>query len=182
MVIKYIDLTDKNLNRTRIKQIKKDEDNEELRYSIRSILSYIPWIRKIYIIMPNDKVKYFKPLDEIKEKIIYIKDKDLLGFDSANIFAFLINLYKMENFGVSNNFLYMDDDCFIGKTLKKSDFFYYEEKEKKVVPCILSRYFWEVSKNEIYKEFNKLLKYKKSIKSQSYLEWKLSLVIMPTLL
>ena len=30
VVIKYIDLTDKNLNRTGIKQIKKDEDHEEL--------------------------------------------------------------------------------------------------------------------------------------------------------
>ena len=176
VIIKYIDLTDKSLNRTGIKQIKKDEDNEELRYSIRSILTYIPWIRKIYIIMPNNKVKYFKPLDEIKEKIIYIKDKYLLGFDSANIFAFLINLYKMENFGISNNFLYMDDDCFIGQSLKKSDFFYYDEKEKKVVPCILSSYFKEISKNEIYNKFNQLLKLKNSIKPHSYLEWKFSLV------
>ena len=176
VVIKYIDLTDKSLNRTGIKQIHKDEDNEELRYSIRSILSNIPWIRKIYIIMPNNNVKYFKPLDEIKEKIIYVKDKDLLGFDSANIVAFLINLYKMENFGVSKNFLYMDDDCFIGQNLKKSDFFYYDKKEKQVVPCIISYYFWEVNKSEIYKEFNKLLKTKKSIKLQSHKEWKLSLI------
>ena len=42
VVIKYIDLTDKTLNRTGIKQIQKDEDNEELRYSIRGILKYIP--------------------------------------------------------------------------------------------------------------------------------------------
>ena len=48
-IIKYIDLTDKTLNRTGIKQIYKDIDNEELRFSIRSILQYIPWIRKIYI-------------------------------------------------------------------------------------------------------------------------------------
>ena len=50
VLIKYIDLSDKTLNRTGIRQIKKDEDNEELRYSVRSILKYIPWIRKIYII------------------------------------------------------------------------------------------------------------------------------------
>ena len=57
----------------------------------------------------------------------------------------------------------MDDDCFIGQSLKKSDFFYYNEKEKKVVPCILSSYFKEISKNEIYNKFNKLLKLKNSI-------------------
>ena len=35
--------------------------------------------------MPNEKVKFFKPYDEIKEKIVYVKDKDLVGFDSASI-------------------------------------------------------------------------------------------------
>ena len=62
ILIKYIDLTDTNLKREGIKQIKKDYDNEELRYCVRSILQYIPWIRKIFILMPNEKVKYFKPL------------------------------------------------------------------------------------------------------------------------
>ena len=105
LIIKYIDLTDKTLNRTGIKQIYKDEDNEELRYSIRSIFLNIPWIRKIYILMPNDKVKFFKDKENINDKIIYIKDKDFLGFDSANIYAFTFNLFKLENFGISKNFI-----------------------------------------------------------------------------
>ena len=110
IVIKYIDLTDNNLNRIGINQMYKDQDNEELKYAIRSILKYIPWIRKIFILMPNDKVKFFKSVEEIKYKIIYIKDKDFLGYDSANIYAFTFNLYKLENFGVSKNFIYMEDD------------------------------------------------------------------------
>jgi hypothetical protein len=48
VVIKYIDLSDKTLNRTGIKQIYKDQNCEELKYSIRSILHYIPWVRKIF--------------------------------------------------------------------------------------------------------------------------------------
>ena len=108
VVIKYIDLTDKNLKREGINQIYKDKDNEELRYCIRSILENIPWIRKIYILMPNNKVKFLKNIDVIKDKIIYIKDKDLLGFDSANIHSFTFNLYKLFYFG--ENFIYMEDD------------------------------------------------------------------------
>ena len=50
LVIKYIDLTDKKLKRIGIHQTYKDNDNEELRYSIRSILNYIPWVRRIYIL------------------------------------------------------------------------------------------------------------------------------------
>lgn len=50
VIIKYIDLSDKTLNRTGINQTFKDNDNEELRYSLKSILQNIPWVRKIYIL------------------------------------------------------------------------------------------------------------------------------------
>ena len=92
ILIKYIDLSDKKLNRAGIIQIYKDFDNEELRYSLRSILNNLPWVRKIFILMPNDKVRFLKSYEEIKEKIVYINDKDFLGFESANIFAFTFSL------------------------------------------------------------------------------------------
>ena len=105
VVIKYIDLSDKMLNREGIKQIKKDEDNEELKYCVRSIFENIPWIRKIFIIMPNERVRFFKPIEEIKDKFVYVKDKDLIGFDSSNSNVFQYNLYKMSKFGLSENFI-----------------------------------------------------------------------------
>ena len=40
VLIKYIDLSDPNLNRNGIKQIPKDKDNDELLYSVRSIKKY----------------------------------------------------------------------------------------------------------------------------------------------
>ena len=92
--------------------------------------------------MPNKKVRFLKEIEEIKEKIIYIKDRDLLGYESANIYAFTFNLYKLEKFGISKNFILMEDDFFIGKSLKKYDFFYYEEKKQKVFPYVLTRSFW----------------------------------------
>lgn len=134
-VIKYIDLNDKKLVRKGIPQIKKDFDNEELRYSLRSILKNIPWIRKIFIIMPNEKVRFLKEKDYISDKIVYVKDKDLLGYDSASISTFQFNLWKIRDFGCSNNFIYFDDDYFVGKPLKKSDFFY--EENGKVIPYII---------------------------------------------
>lgn len=175
IVIKYIDLTDKKLNRLGIKQIYKDHDNEELRFSIRSILMYIPWIRKIHILMPNNKVRFFKSCEEINYKINYIKDKDLLGFDSANIFAFTFNLYKLEKFGVTKNFIYMEDDFFIGKTLKKSDFFYFEQKEKKIKPFLLTKYFDEMNKTDIINNYHNLFNIKDSIFPHSRNGWWLSI-------
>ena len=142
VLIKYIDLKDPNLNRNGIHQIEKDYDNEELRYSIRSILNNIPWIRKIFILMPNKKVRYFKKYNLIKEKIVYVFDKDFLGYDSSNYNAFLFRYWKMKKFGISDNIIVMDDDYFIGKKLKKSDFFYV--KNGKVLPIITTTHFEKI--------------------------------------
>ena len=150
--IKYIDLTDTTLNREGIPQIKKDYDNEELRYSVRSILKNIPWIRKIFILMPNNKVKYFKSPEEIKEKIVYIKDKDLLGFDTASIYVFLFNLYKMKKFGLSENFILMDDDYFIAQPLNKDDFFY--EENGTVYPALVTSDYYEMNKGDLQNRIN----------------------------
>ena len=176
ILIKYIDLSDKNLNRIGIKQIYKDVDNEEIRYSIRSIIQYLPWIRKIYILMPNEKVKCLKILEEIEDKIIYIKDKDLLGFESANIHSFTFNLYKLENLGISKNFIYMEDDFFIGKELKKTDFFYYDEKERKVVPYLLTYFFHVLNKTNVLNEYYYKSRNINSIHPHSDEGWKFSIL------
>ena len=152
--IKYIDLSDPNLVREGVPQIKKDEDNEELRYCIRSILQNIPWIRKIFILMPNEKVRYFKDYEFIKEKIIYVKDKDLLGYDSSNSHAFQFRIWKMKQFGLSDNFIYMDDDYFIGEPLQKSDFFYVENN--KVLPSIINTKFEVHTNITASREYDKL--------------------------
>ena len=171
LFIKYIDLNDKNLTREGIKQIYKDYDAEELRYSLRSILQYIPWIRKIFIVMPNEKVRFLKPYNEIKDKFVYVNDKEFLGYDSANIFAFSFNLHKMEKFGMSKNFIYMEDDYFIGKPLKKTDFFYYDEKEKKVFPFVIANRYTELNPILRLRLYKYLYKKKEKIKVHGHRGW-----------
>jgi hypothetical protein len=151
VLIKYIDLSDPQLKRDGIKHIKKDEDNGELKYCLRSILKFIPWVRKIFILMPNEKVSFLKPINEISDKIVYIKDKDLLGFDSESSTTFQYALFKLKNYGITDNFLLMDDDYFIGRNMQKTDFFYFDEITNKVVPIITTMYFnfYEVQKNEL---------------------------------
>ena len=156
VLIKYIDLSDPNLVREGIPQIKKDNENEELKYSVRSILKNIPWVRKIFILMPNEKVRYFKDYDLIKEKIVYVKDKDFLGYDSANSHAFQFRLWKMKDFGISNNFIIMDDDCFIGQPLNKSDFFYVQNNT--VVPAIIPTIYQVHTEKTFLREYNNIKK------------------------
>ena len=134
VVIKYIDLSEMNFKPTK-KYPSIKSSNGEIKYCVRSILKNIPWINKIYILTSNEKIKFLKDSKEINKKIIFIKDKVFLGFDyiSENVFQF--NLWRLKNFGVSENFIYMNDYYFIGNQLKKIDFFYIENG--KVVPYLL---------------------------------------------
>jgi len=157
VVIKYIDLNDKDLKRD-LPQLEKDIENGEIKYCIRSILKNIPWINNIYILMPNKKIKYFKELEEINEKIKYIKDKDLLGFDSSSSIVFEYNFWRLKNFGVTTNFLYFNDDYFIGNHLKKSDFFYQLRDENgTIVPYLTGLNILNSNKTEIEEETKKSL-------------------------
>ena len=151
VVIKYIDLSDPNLVREGIPQIKKDEDNEELKYNVRGILKNIPWARKIFIVMPNKKVRYFKDYELIKEKIVYVNDKELLVFDSSSVYAFHFIFWKMKQYNMSSNFILLDDDYFIGKPLNKSDFFYVDNG--KVVPSIVAEGFSEYTLESAQKTY-----------------------------
>ena len=159
VLIKYIDLSDPLLIREGIPQIKKDENNEELKYCVRSILKNIPWVRKIFIMMPNKKVRYFKDIELINKKINYVYDKDILGYESANLYAFHFRYWMMEKYNMSENFILMDDDYFIGKPLKKTDFFYVHNG--KVVPAIIATNLFEVTKDSaeiIANDYKKKLK------------------------
>ena len=69
IVIKYIDLEDPSLKRDNIKQISKDEQHDELCYSIRSILKNIRLIRKIFILLLNERVRFLKSPELINDKI-----------------------------------------------------------------------------------------------------------------
>ena len=102
--------------------------------------------------MPNEKVKYFKNYSLIRHKIIYVKDKDLIGFDSSNSNLFQFNYWKMKKFGISDNFIVMDDDYFIGKKLQKKDFFYVEKG--KVIPFIITSKFLKIDKDSTIEKYN----------------------------
>ena len=156
VVYKYIDFQDPTLKRGNdnlYRHSRKDDDNNELMYSLRSVMKNIPWVRKIFIIMPNDKVRFLKTPEEISDKIIYIKNEDLLGFDSNSSVAFKWNFWRLKDFGCSNHILYFCDDYFIGKPMKKSDFFYKNEKGD-IVPYI---FYKEAIKYTTKKDLHTLL-------------------------
>lgn len=92
-----------------------------LKYLFRGIQNNLPWIRNIYLILQQES-QTPKWLDTDKVKIVYHKDiipKDLLPtYNSCTIECFLHNVP-----GLSEYFVYGNDDMFPIKPCKKSDFF-----------------------------------------------------------
>jgi hypothetical protein len=69
--LKYLGMEQKKLN---IQSAAKGRfyDNDELKYSLRSLEKYAPWVRKIYLITDDQVPKWFK--DNPKIKIVDHKD------------------------------------------------------------------------------------------------------------
>lgn len=94
-------------------------NHNELYFSILSIKKFAPWIRNIFIIT-DDQIPNLDSFDRIT--VIdhkQIVDKEYLPtFNSHVIEAHLHNIP-----GLSNNFIYLNDDVFLAKQLKKQHFF-----------------------------------------------------------
>ena len=131
-VFPFVDNTDKQWQAQYINYSKKENRNIKinsrryfnynlLRYLLRGIDKFMPWIRNVYIIVERkSQIPYW--LDTDKVKVIYHKDiipEELLPtYNSCNIEMFLHNIP-----GLSEYFIYGNDDMFPINNLEKSDFF-----------------------------------------------------------
>ena len=93
-------------------------DNGELRYSLRSVEKYAPWIQNIFIVM-DSKVPDW--LNESKVHIIRHEDimpRELLPCYNSNVIEFHIDNIP----GLSDLFIYANDDMFFGNYVDESFF------------------------------------------------------------
>ena len=82
IVIRYVQET----------ELLNSKPNWELKYCLRSIYKNIPWIRKIFIITSNNQISFLKNNEELNDKIILIKEEELLGFETTSDSVYLFNL------------------------------------------------------------------------------------------
>ncbi|OHT14117.1 hypothetical protein TRFO_03142 [Tritrichomonas foetus] len=99
---------------------------DELKYSLRSVYKNIPWVRKIFLVTARQK-PYWLNLDipELENKIEIISHEEIFprSFDvpSYNSYGIEFCLHRIPN--LSEHFIYMNDDMFIGRPLYQSFFF-----------------------------------------------------------
>lgn len=99
-------------------------DNEELRYSLRSVAENAPWINRIFIVTADQKPAW---LDENHPKIRLVSHSEILKSDylpTFNSTAIEMSIACIE--GLSERFVFSNDDMFILKPITPS-FFYNAE-------------------------------------------------------
>lgn len=96
-------------------------DRGELRYSLRSLELYAPWIRRIFIVTDNQVPEW---LDTTNPKVQIVDHTEIMPseclpcYNSALIEQFLHNIP-----GLSEHFLYANDDMFFNRPVQPQDFF-----------------------------------------------------------
>ncbi|EFC50785.1 N-acetylglucosamine-1-phosphate transferase [Naegleria gruberi] len=114
-------------------------DNDELRYSLRSLERFAPWVRNVYIVtsgqvpswlnVKNPKVKIVKHAD------VYRNPIHLPVFSSPSIES---QIHRIP--GLSKKFIYLNDDVMFGNDVYPEDFYSHSTGQKvflswEVPPC-----------------------------------------------
>lgn len=97
------------------------EDNDELRYSLRSVEKHAPWVRHIFIVT-NGQIPSWLNLDNDKVTVvshfdIFVNKSHLPTFSSPAIES---HLHRIP--GLSDWFIYMNDDVLFGRDVWPDDF------------------------------------------------------------
>lgn len=106
---------------------KRTSYNNELKYSLRSVLKYAPWVNRIFILMnpPKQIPSWFNFNSEYSKKITVLDQTstfpqryNLPCTNSNSIETTLQNIP-----GLSEHFVYFNDDVFLGQPVKYTEFF-----------------------------------------------------------
>ncbi|NXI26509.1 GNPTA phosphotransferase, partial [Sterrhoptilus dennistouni] len=105
------------------------QDNEELRYSLRSIERHAPWVRHIFIVT-NGQIPSWLNLDNpritiVTHQEIFQNVSHLPTFSSPAIES---HIHRIS--GLSQKFIYLNDDVMFGKDVWPDDFYSHSKGQK----------------------------------------------------
>lgn len=96
-------------------------DNDELRYSLRSVEKYAPWIRKIFIVTDNQIPDW---LDTSHPKIRIVDHTEILPTECLPCFNSVVIEHHLHRIpGLSEHFLYANDDMYINQPVTPDTFY-----------------------------------------------------------
>ena len=96
-------------------------DSGELKYSLRSIEKYAPWIRKVFIVTDEQTPEW---LDTSNPKVHVVDHKEIMPKESLPCFnSNLIEHFLDKIPGLSEHFLFANDDMYINRPVSPATFF-----------------------------------------------------------
>nr|WP_308346598.1 stealth family protein [Streptomyces sp. ISL-66] len=97
-------------------------NHDELRYSLRSLAMYAPWVRNVYLVTDDQTPDW---LDTEQPGIKVVSHREIFADPSVlptfNSHAIESQLHRID--GLSEHFLYFNDDVFLGREMAPGGFF-----------------------------------------------------------
>ncbi|XP_053720050.1 N-acetylglucosamine-1-phosphotransferase subunits alpha/beta isoform X2 [Synchiropus splendidus] len=105
------------------------EDNEELRYSLRSVEKHAPWVRHIFIVT-NGQIPSWLNLDNPRVTVVTHQDvfRNLSHLPTFSSPAIETHIHRIP--GLSQKFIYLNDDVMFGKDVWPDDFYSHSKGQK----------------------------------------------------
>lgn len=101
----------------------RQDGHDELKYLLRSVESYAPWIRKVHILVSHHQCPIW--LNRNHPKIHLVNDTEIFpnadDLPTFNSHALECNLHRIP--GLSEHFIYSCDDMMFGDHVSPKDFF-----------------------------------------------------------
>jgi len=122
------------------------QDRNELKYSLRSIAKYAPFIRRIFIVTAGQYPKWLKR----HPKITVVHHKQIFPWDGClptfNSMAIESNLHRIP--GLSEFYIYFNDDVFLGRQTTPFTFFNVSKDRKAQTRVFLTKRAIPTSKKQ----------------------------------
>ena len=119
-------LEDKNIAKSKGFRTRFDQV-EEVKFTVNSILKYASFIRNIYIVTDNQTPNFIKNKKQGEYENVFIVNHQAIFKEDANFLPVFncrpieTKLYDIPN--LSEHFIYFNDDMFLVREVKKTDFF-----------------------------------------------------------
>lgn len=97
-------------------------NHDELKYSLRCVLKYLPWVRNIFIVTDNQHPAWVDKHYDKRVKIVDHRDIiPALYLPTFNSHVIEAHLHKID--GLAEHFIYFNDDVFVARPLPVGHFF-----------------------------------------------------------
>ncbi len=104
-------------------------DNQELKYSLRSVYKFAPWVRHIFIVTNGQVPSWLNTehprLTVVSHRDIFPNSSHLPTFSSPAIES---HLHRIK--GLADKFIYFNDDVMLGNTVWPDDFYTHANGQK----------------------------------------------------